>query len=120
MAKSFSDIMASSGFRTRNVSNPAVLREIPNEGIGSGYSSESSGSDRGPTLRFMDELNQKEVPGALALGASSNDIETRAITKDVPNPYITPSKTVPIPATVRDATSNRPVQPPPPEPPLQE
>jgi hypothetical protein len=111
MAKSFYDLLNQAGYRSRDASNPTVLRDIPDEGIGSGYSSESSGSDQGPSLRFMDELNQKSVKGANTLGKGQNDVRTEFHKEQrIHNPFVTPSDS-PIPTTVKEATAGVRVKP---------
>jgi hypothetical protein len=116
MGKSFSDVLAGAGYATRNVSNPTVIREIPDEGIGAGFASDSPGGDAGPSLRFMDEIiNHKKVPRAFKTPPINDHIET-PIKKEVSgNPYTNPNATTSeseIPSSVLKATSNRRTAPP--------
>lgn len=116
MAKSFQDVLASAGYTTRNMSNPVVIREIPAEGIGAGYASDSPGGDAGPSLRFMDELiTIKKVKGSQKTGRTVDKIETPIKQEVRLNPYINPNATTTnteIPSTVSEATSSRRTNPP--------
>jgi len=116
MPKSFSDVLAGAGYATRNASNPAVIREIPQEGIGAGFASDSPGGDAGPSLRFMDELiTIKKVKGSQKTGRTVDKIETPIKQETRSNPYTNPKATeleTEIPSSVLEATSNRRVSPP--------
>jgi hypothetical protein len=110
MAKSFYDLLNQAGFRSRVVKNPDLKREIPNAEVGAGTSSDSTGSDQGPSLRFLDELNQKPVPGALSLDRGQNDVRTEFDKEKRINPFVTPSDE-PVPETMEEATAGVRVKP---------
>jgi hypothetical protein len=112
MSKSFSDILASSGFTTRDASNYTNPREVVDDGLGSGYSSESCGSDRGASARFFgpDEINPQHVQGLSV--AMKNDIKTPIKQEVRTNPFTNPKATE-NPTSVLEATSNRRTSPPP-------
>jgi hypothetical protein len=110
MGKSFRDTLASAGYTTRRADNPAVLRDIPQEGIGSGYGSDSPDSTGGSTLRFMDELiTTRPQPNSFKTPKNKDDVETRMKEEVRTNPYTTPSDSE-TPETVLEATSNRPTE----------
>jgi hypothetical protein len=107
MGKNFRNTLASAGYATRRADNPAVLREMPQEGIGSGYGSDSPDSANGPSMRFMDELiTVRPQPNSLRTPKNNDDVETRMKEEPFVNPYTKPSDSG-VPETVLEATSNR-------------
>lgn len=87
MPKRFSDIMAGAGFATRRADQPFAVRIIERDGLGAGTSSDSPGSDRGPSCRFQDDAGVHQA-GAVE-PETNNRIE--ATPDDTPpaatNPY---------------------------------
>ncbi len=103
--KKFSDLLAQAGYNTKRADNPAVIRERQDTGLGSGYSSESSGSDQGPSCLFEDDVNGKLVK---PLAKQDNDVAAQFEKERRTNPFTDPS--VDTPTTVKEATGNRRVK----------
>ena len=64
MGKSFRDILSNAGYRTERADNPAFERVKIEDGLGAGTSSDSSGSDQGPSCKILDDVNGKVLKGS--------------------------------------------------------
>jgi hypothetical protein len=104
MAKRFNDLMNQAGYSSRDVSDPTVVREREETGLGAGTSSDSSGSDQGPSCRFQDDFGRLLKPNRKQVNDVRSDFDKEASV----NPYTEPSETVP-PASVEEATGNKKV-----------
>lgn len=87
MPKRFSDLMAGAGFATRRADQPFAVRIIERDGLGAGTSSDSPGSDRGPSARFYDDEDGTHQAGAIE-PEMNNRIE--ATPDDSPPPATNP------------------------------
>lgn len=107
MPKRFSDLMAGAGFATRRADQPFAVRIIERDGLGAGTSSDSAGSDRGPSGRFHDDAGVHQA-GAVE-PETNNRIE--ATPDDTPpantNPYTgLPTKAKPYQKFTRPTPKN--------------
>ncbi len=92
MAKNFMDVMSNAGYGTTRADDPSFTPERIEDGLGAGTSSDSSGSDKGPSCKFQDDVNGEQLRGINA--RQNNDITTlpqksnrRTQKEQTTNPY---------------------------------